>query len=331
MRSVSLTALILALALPLSAGAQLGGIGATGTTDSFTLSIDDQYPAPYSRVAVSISSDSLDLAGASLSVSVGGKEIYKGSARTFAVTLGGSGSITVVKATVVYQGATYSQSLSIQPQDVALVAEPIASVPPLYPGNPSIPMGGNVRLVAVANLRDTNGKTSGAAGYAYSWTVDDTKAFNASGIGKSSIIVAAPLQYRDSKISVDVRSPDGKLVGGTSFTLSAGEPSVRIYENDPLLGIRYEHALTGSYAIKGAESTLYAAPFSFPMTDGAPLVQWYLNGSLAQTGSLITLRPAGSGEGTASLSLTASSGSSDVSQGLSLLFGGAKSTNIFGL
>jgi hypothetical protein len=331
MRSVSFVALTLALVLPMTAGAQFASLDPAAAGDAFTLSVDQQYPAPYSQATLSFLSGTVDITNATLTISVNGKETYKGAVQRLPVTLGGAGSVTVVKATVVYQGATYSKSVSIQPQEVVVIIEPIASVPPLYPGKPSVPPEGGVRLVAIANLRDANGKAGNASTYSYSWTVHGVKNLDSSGIGKSSIIVQSPLPYRDSAVSVDVKSPDGKLVGGTSLTFFTAEPSVRVYENDPLLGIRYDHALNGTYAIRGAESTLYAAPFSFPITNSAPLVQWFLNGSLAQTGKLITLRPAGSGEGSASLSLTTSSGGSSVSQEFSLLFGQEKSTNLFGL
>ena len=111
-------------------------------------------------------------------------------------------------------------------------------------------------------------------------------------------MVDSPLEYRSSSVSVVVQSQDGTLVGGD--TLFAGhwpsDPSVRIYENDPLLGILFDHALSDTYAITGAEDNLYAAPFALPTSSGAPLLQWFLNGDAAQTGDSITLRPTGSGK-----------------------------------
>jgi len=133
-------------------------------------------------------------------------------------------------------------------------------------------------------------------------------------------------------VSVTVSNQDGSLVGGGSLSLSPMEPSVRIYENDPLLGIRYDHALSDRFSIISAESTLFAAPFSLPTTIGTPFIQWFLNGSVAQTGSSITLRPTGSGQGSASLSLTASAGGNTTATAdLSLTFGAATGSNLFGL
>lgn len=332
MRFGLFTTLALVLLLPISTGAQsLGDLGNI-RGEPFTLSVNPQYPAPYSQATVSLLPGSVKFANATLTAFVGGKEIYKGSVRAFSVPLGRAGSVASVRAVVSAGGIPYSRTIQIQPQDVALIAEPVSSAPPLYPGKPFAPIGGDVRVVALANLRDASGRSSSPTTYSYSWTVDGVRIMNASGIGKSSLIVASPLQYRSRTVSVAVTSASGSLAGGASLSLSAEQPLVRIYESDPLLGIRFDRALSGQYRISGAETTLYAAPFSFPTTGGAPRLEWFLNGSPAQTGNAITLRPTGSGKGSASLSLVASVGASlTATANLPLLFGATSGANFFGL
>ena len=332
MRLGLLTAFTLVLILPLAVSARSFADLGVGDTSSFSISATPQYPAPRSQVTLSFLSSSLDLTNATLDVAANGKSVYKGSVRPVAVVLGGTGSITAITATMSFGGATYEQTLRIQPQDVVLVAEPVSSAPALYPGKPFVPLEGSVRIVAMADMKNAEGSPLVPATLSYSWTVDGTRIANSSGIGKATLMVAAPLQYRARDISVAVSSQDGSLAGGASVSLTAREPVVRIYEHDPLLGIRFTRALTGTYAIKSAESTLFAAPFSFPTTRGAPLLQWFLSGSAAQTGNSITLRPTGDGQGSASLSVVASSGDyTTATANLSLLFGDTPSTNLFGL
>lgn len=318
------------LALPFAAMAQSIDGSLEGT--SFTVSVRPQYPAPNSQASISFLSTSLDLTNALLTVSVAGKEIYRGAVQPVGITLGNAGSVANVKVTISSGGVSHSQTIFIQPQDVLLVTEPISSAPPLYPGKPLVPIGGSARVVAMANLRDARGKTIDPANLSYAWTVDNAQIANSSGIGKSAIIVASPLQYRARSVSVAVTSQNGSLVGGASLSLMAQEPTVRLYRNDPLLGIRFDRALSGEYAISDVETALYAAPFSLPTNSGAPLLQWSLNGSPAQTGNSITLRPAGKGQGNASLSLVASAGNSTTATAdLSLIFGKESSFNVFGL
>lgn len=323
----------IALLSPLVSSAQaldIAGIGGGG--EPFTVSVRPQYPAPYSTATVSLLSSAIDLANATMAVSVGGKKIHDGAVRPVAVPLGKAGSVTDVRVTVSSGGASYGRTVSVQPQDVVLVVEPASSAPPLYPGKPPVPLEGKVRIVAMANLANASGASLDPSALAYAWTVGGVRMTNSSGVGKSAIVVASPLQYRASDVSVAVMSRDGSLVGGAELSFMAAEPFVRIYENDSLIGIRSERALSGTYGIKGAESTLYAAPFGLPTADGAPLLKWFLDGAEAQTGNSITLRLSGKGEGRASLSFVVSAGAyASASANLSLSFGGATGSTFFGL
>lgn len=325
LRLLSISAI--ALLLPLTSFAQsIGSVtDALGGTP-FSVSISPDYPTAYSQATLSFLSSSLDLANATMEVLVGTKEIYRGAVHPITVPTGKEGSVTNVKIILSSGGISYTQSVVIQPQDVVLVAEPISSVPPLYPGKPLVPLDGSVRVVAVANFKDAAGKILSPSTLSYSWSVDDTQLATASGIGKTSLMVASPYQYRERTVSVVVRGQSGNLVGGANLSLTAEKSSLRIYQNDPLLGIRFDRALRDTFSLGSTETTFYAAPFSIQISTGVPLVRWFLNGDAAQTGNSITLRPAGDGQGDASLSATSGSATED----LQVSFG-AKSTNFFGL
>lgn len=322
---------LFALAQSLDVGVLDSGIE---NVNPFSISLTPQYPTALSPVTLSFVSSSINLANTTMTVSVKGKQVYQGSVQPVAVMVDKAGSVTPVTVTMKTAGTSYTQSLSLQPQDVSLIAEPLASAPALYPGRPRVPLEGNTRVVAIANIADATGKTIDPTSLSYTWTVEGAEIANSSGIGKTAVIVTSPFQYRLRTVSVLVQSQMGNLVGQASLTLSPEEPSVRLYENDPLLGIRFGRALTGSYTIQGSEASIYAAPFSVPLAGGSPAIQWFLNGGKAQTGNLITLRPSGSGQGNASLSLTASGSAGAIataSTNLSLIFGTASGFNFFGL
>lgn len=324
-RLLSISAIALLLPFTIFAQSIDGITGASGGTP-FTISVRPDYPMAYSQATISLLSSSLDLANATMAVSIGNKEIYKGSVHPLAIPLGKEGSVSSIKITVSSGGVDYTQSIFIQPQDVVLVAEPISFAPPLYPGKPLVPVNGSVRVVAIANFKDAAGKILSPSTLSYSWTVDGAQIANASGIGKTSLVVASPYQYRVRSISVVVRGQSGNLVGDADISLTAENPSLRIYQNDPLFGIRFDHALTKTFVLGSTEATLYAAPFSIQTTSGVPLIRWFLNGAAAQTGNSITLRPTGEGGGNASLSVTSDSATED----LQISFG-TKRTNFFGL
>ena len=320
----------LMLATPLFASAQT--IGSLTSTDPFTLSVTPQYPLPGSHVSISVLSTSINLADATMDVSVAGKSLYRGSVRAVDVPVSGAGTLTTARVTITSNGTSSSQTISVRPEDLVLIAEPLATAPVLYLGKPLEPLGGSVRLVAVAGFKDGSGRALDPAQLSYAWTVDGARQADASGIGKSAIIAASPLQYRVRSVSVLVQSQDGTFVSSAALTLAPSEPSVRIYASDPLLGIRFDHALGSLYSITDAESSLYAALYSFPTGAGTPAITWYLNGTLAQSGTAITLRPTGSGTGSASLSLVAAVADlARATAALSLTFGASAGTNFFGL
>ncbi len=330
MRLSVFAALALTL-LPITASAQ-SLASPLGNTNTFSITVTPQYPAPLGQAVISLLSSELDLTNATVSVSVNGKQIYKGSARPIIVPLGKGGSVSTVLVTVSYGDGQYQESVTIQPQEVSLIAEPVATAPALYLGKPFVPLEGTTRVVAVASLRDAGGKTIDPATLSYAWTVDGAQIAGSSGIGKSAVMVASPLRYRNRQVSVAIQSQDGALVGGAALSLSSEEPRIRIYENNPLLGIRYDHALSNTYAIAESEASLYAAPYSLPKLGRAPVLRWFLNGSPAQTGSSLTLRPAGVGRGTAELSVTASAGTEAIATAaLTISFGSQAGSNFFGL
>ena len=324
-------ALLASLTLFLAPGIALAQLGAP--SEPFTVSVDPLAPAAGGTVTFTPISGDIDIAGATMTVSVNGKQIVSGTAESFSLRVGNAGQTQNVTISMKTPRGSFKQVVSITPQDVALIVEPMASAPLLYPGRPLIPVGGSVRLVAVADMRGANGTQLDPANLAYSWSVDGSGA--GSGVGKRTIILNSPLQYRASDVTVTVTSPDGVLVGTDSVTLTPGEPVLRIYERDPLMGIRFEKALKDTFALLESEATLYVAPFSYPTALSAPSLTWYVSGALAQRGSFITLRPTGTGKGTASLSVTgAQSGSVDAptaSAALSISFGSTKSSGIFGL
>ncbi len=325
--ALAATLTLLTLGLPSAALAQFG----LGPTDPVVITLAPQYPKPGSVVSISAQSGVLDVAASTMTVSVNGKSVYNGPVRTVNTTLAPVGQVTTIKVTLASGSKSYSDTISLKPGDVSLVLEPIATVPAMYPGKPLIPTAGQVRIVAAADLRPAAGTRIDPAMLSYSWAVDGKAVANVSGIGKAAAIVAAPLQYRNQTISVVVKTRDGAITGGDSVVLSSQNPTIRIYKNDPLLGILFEKALVGSYAITGAESTFFAAPYSFSLSSGPPALTWFVNGASSESGSSITLRPEGQGQGSATLSVSAAKSATfeTATAALNLNFGNPSS--FFGL
>ncbi|MDO8624324.1 MAG: hypothetical protein Q7R54_03125 [bacterium] len=319
---------VVGVLLPITAFAQFG----IGSTEALSLVLSPQYPRPGGTVVVTPQSGLLDLANSTMSISVNGKNVYSGNPKAVAVSLLSVGNTTNIIVSVTSGGKLYSKTLSLKPGDVSLIIEPLASAPALYVGKSLVPQSGTVRIVAVADLRTSPTSRSDPDTLSYTWTVGGATLANASGVGQSSIVLPTPLAYRSETISVVVQNRAGTVMGGDEITLSPQNSTMRLYVNDPLQGILFDRALAGSYTITGSETSIIAIPYSLSISRGLPALQWFLNGRAAESGPIITLRPEGSGRGSASLSVTATpaSGAESISAELSLIFGSLGS-NLFGL
>lgn len=315
-----------ALLLPTLAFAQFS----LGTNEPLVIGISPQHPRPGDTVIVTPKSPHIDMKRSTMTLSVGGKLVYSGEVKGVPVTLNASGQATVIAVTVKGDSGSEKATITLRPGDVSLVAEPVSSIPVLYPGKARIPQQGRVRYAAIADFRTSPSARLDPDQLSYSWIVNGTTILNSSGIGKDSIILASPLMYRTEKVSVEVSSRNGSLVASDTLLVTPESPTMRLYVHDPLQGILFDHALGTSHSITGSETTFTAVPFSFSLIGGEPVVNWFLNGTKVETGPNITLRPEGAGQGNASLTATANAGTETGTAALSIIFG-ESATNIFGL
>lgn len=311
------------------------GVGAAaanaqlGSTETLSVTLSPEYPRPYQVVTVSPESNLIDLAASQVVISVNGSVVYQGSGSESAqVAVGGPGQTTTITVRATNNGQVYSKSVEVRPADVALLLEPSASSHPFYKGGSLIATEGRLRLVAVPDLRTAAGVSLNPANLVYTWRNGNQLLTSASGIGKSVLSATAPVRYRDTVISVTVSTQDSSLVAQASAVISPTDPFVRIYENDPLLGPRFERALSGRITLADSEQTYRAVPYHFGTT---PSLTWEVNGTASQVGQDITVRPAGSGRGTALLGVEAvTSAPRQTAEGSVSVLYGQQSTGIFG-
>lgn len=305
-----------------AAHAQLGA-------DPLTIQINPDYPRPFQAITITPDSNLIDLAASEVTITVNGEVVLRGSGRETAVaTVGGAGTVTNIVVTAVNEGQTYTARATVRPADVALVLEPQTTSHPFYEGSPLVGSESRLRIVAIPDLRTAAGAPIAAANLVYTWRNGDQVLQSASGIGKQVLTGVAPVRYRDTTISVTVSTQDQSVVGIGRVIIAPIDPVVRMYENDPLLGPRFETALSRPVTITESEVTYRAVPFHF---GSLPTLTWSVNGTASQAGQDITVRPSGSGRGRAMLSVQATAtqprqaGRAD----LSVLFGTARSS-IFG-
>lgn len=320
-----LLALLLAVAAPVSAQALPG-------SEPLSVVMSPEYPRPYQTFTVAPRSSLIDLASSNVSVSVNGSVVYRGSG-TGAVNIraGALGERTTVVVTVVDpSGKTHTLQSIVRPAEVSLVMEPVSTVHPFYKGGSLVASEGRVRLVAIADLRTDAATRLPASSLVYTWRLGDRVLTDASGIGKSTLIAEAPVRYRNANITVTVTNPQSTLVGEASTVVSAADPFMRIYRNDPLLGPDFDTALSGRYSMADTEATFRAVSYFFAVP---PTLAWSVNNGGGGGDKDITVRATGSGKGAAQLSIAARAAEyyQSAESRLTVEFGAGGGLGFFGL
>lgn len=318
------------LALSLYAYA-VPAIAQTPGPDPLTVSIDPEFPRPFQTVTVTPGSTLIDLSASTVTISVNGTVIGKGSGTTPAqFQTGGPGVRSTITVTAVNNGQTYQKQLAIRPADVSLIVEPISTTHPFYQGAALTASEGQVRLIALPDLRTAAGASIPASSLVYTWKNEDQILQSSSGIGKSVLVATAPVRYRDTTITVTVSSIDNSVVAQASTPISPVAPVARIYQNDPLLGPLFNLALPKSIIMTDAEQAFRGVAYYF---SGTPALNWTVNGTAGEAGKDITVRSTGSGTGSAVVGFAAKQPDTGqlANASMNVQFGAPKSIGIFGL
>ncbi len=325
MRSAALLLLLpLALLAPGPARAQV-----LPSAAELNISLSPEFPHPYDTVTATVSSNQIDLAAAAITISVNGKAVAEGD-RNATFSVGGAGTKTVIAVVAKDSAGTHDASITLHPEDVSVVVEPSSSVPPFYKGARLPASEGNVRLIALADFKTAGGAAIAPSSLVYTWKFGDKLLESSSGIGKSVLTATGPVRYRDADITVTVSTQDKTLAAQESAFVSPVDPVIRIYRNDPLEGIDFSKALSGTLPLMGDEETFRAFPFFYSL---APQITWTLNGTKSGTDPDLTVRTTGASAGSAVVGASAQDPSA-LNNGetrFTVQFGGSRSTGIFGL
>lgn len=316
--------LLFVLGLPLAhAHAQFSA------TDPLSVTIAPDYPRPYETVTITPRSTLIDLSSAVVTVALNGKVVMTGTGvQGVPINVAGPGLKTVVTVTATTGGKTYRKEITIRPADVSLVVEPITTTHPFYQGAAQTAPEGRVRVIALADLRSTQGTRINPASLSYTWRFGNQILESDSGIGRTVLTAAAPMRYRDAQLTVTVTSPDNSIVAQAATVINPTDPIIRIYKTDPLLGPDFDHALTGSYTMSSAEESFRGVAYFFGAT---PTLNWSVNGQGSGGDKDVTVRTTGTTAGTANVALTARNDSvhQSVTNTLRVTFG-SSGTNLFG-
>lgn len=280
--SFSLAALFLASAvLPVFAHAQ----SLPGATEPVTLRLSPSSPRPNSTVTATLESFSVDLSRSDISWYVNGKAVSSGKGST-SITLqsGAPGSLITVSADVsTIDLGMFSIESSFRAADVTLIWKSDASIPPFYRGKALESYGGSFQVTAIPEFFSAAGKRMDPKTLVYTWRKNGVVDSVQSGYGKDSFSGSQSSFVRGGdEISVSVSNTDGGLSASRSVTVSPVVPEIIFYEESPLYGPDFEHALQESLTLIDEEVTLRGELFNASVVSPANSFpfNWTMNDAL---------------------------------------------------
>lgn len=271
------------------------------------ISSQPKYPRPNQSVVVSLASFSTDLNRAQISWYVNGLLAESGSGLlSITTTAGGSGKTTTVSADITTaEGALVTKTLSFRPSELDLVWEAESYTPPFYRGKALYPLQGDVRIVALPHMLDDSGSPIPAHTLIYTWKQDGTVLGSKSGYGRNALRVAGSVLGRQIQVTATAETSDNTHTATKTIIIPTATPRVVFYETHPLLGTRFERALSGTVPLTENEMRISAVPYFFSggVVD-ALRYSWRLGGNaISETGNEIIVRHENGAQGTTAVSV----------------------------
>ena len=273
------------------------------------IQVSPESPRPGQTVTISLQSYTTDLNRADIQWRIDGKPLRSGIGVTHTtIQMGVFGTVARVSIAVkTSEGTSFSKEIVLRPTEVDIVWETKSYTPPWYKGKALAAAGSSVTVSAFARLLASNGQTISPKELVYQWRQDGKTLGNLSGYGKSTITIPGP-RFEATVISVTVSNYGNTVQGMGGVTIQPETPKVLVYEDNPLLGVRYEAAIQNSFSLTGSETRVSAQPYFFAVSnrnDPALEYQWEVNGEEVASGdtpSSLVLRP-GSGSGFAKIAV----------------------------
>lgn len=271
------------------------------------LTLDPQFPTPYSSVVVSIDDYSVDTTGATISWYVDGVEqTASRNERSIKIGTSAPGAERVVRVVAARSGGlTLSSTRSIFPTSVDIITEANTYTPQFYEGRPLSSRNSSVRAISVIN----DGTSKSPSAYTYKWTLDGTVLFGGPSKGKNIIDISLST-FGDGELSVEVTDDFGNSIGRGNAQITPVEPQIHFYEYSPLRGLSLREAKS-PFTFVSDEVTLFGEPYylNSPMRIDRATFSWKVGGLPVQSDthaphSILLQRTGDAGESVIEYSVT---------------------------
>lgn len=287
---------------PVGALAQFAPLGGP----DLSLIVTPENPSAGETIVLSAKSTLLDLSQSHITWYINGNIVDHGIGLvSISARAGNLGSSTEVSVAATGPEGSVSASATIRPATLDLLWEAHSFTPPLFRGRMLPSASSQVRFEAVPQfVRD--GVPILTREITFIWKKNGAILKSISGRGSSSALLEmSPFGDRDT-VSVEATTQDG-FRATASVTLPVTEPSIVLYEDNPLFGVLYNRAFPTQSSLQERGVTIAAVPYYAPI--GAFEWNWSVNGKPVKNNparpEAITIN-AGSSDGLAAIELALS-------------------------
>lgn len=259
-------------------------IGSTGVQEQISFSITPSVPRPNQLVTAKINSYSSDLNTLQISWYLNGVLIKKEiGAVNQQFQVGDIGQQTKLKIVILKSnGTTLEKNYSFRPAEVDLIVEAQTFTPPFYEGSAYYVKQASVKVSAMPQVLDKNGRYINPKNLSYKWYLDGSAVQEASGYGKQTFSYTSPLLSKDFRVGVDISTIEDGSVANETVAISPKNPEALFYEKSPTLGTLYNKLISNSFTLIGNEVEFEIIPFGFNKSSffrGSNIYDWKLNNS----------------------------------------------------
>lgn len=278
---------------------------------TISISTTPKIPGPLEVVTFEVKSYSVDLDRSEISWSVNGKSGLSGlGEKKFTAKAGPAGSTTTISVIITMPNLQKIEKIVLlQPVSIDLLVQSANGyVPPFYEGRALPTRESTMRIVALPAVKNASGKTLVPADFVFTWKRNDKTIQTSSGYGKNTLIFKKNYLDPNESVTVSAEGVKENYAVEKAVSLPTYNPKILFYEHDPLRGMRFDQAITGSFSLGKEEKSLIAIPYFFSTSDAvAPILsyEWRLSNKALPTPDIknILSLKSGGAKGSAPLTL----------------------------
>ncbi len=250
---------------------------------SINVDIAPINPNPGENTTITLSSYATNLDTVNISWFVNGKKTSADTGmKSFSIVAPSAGTETTVRAVVSMTDGDIEKKIVIRPSTLVLLWQAIDSyVPPFYKGKALPTPDSQIKVVAMPEAKNKTGLVN-PKNLIYTWKKNYSNDATSSGYGKNALTFVNDYLEDLDTISVNAATTDGQYSSNASINITASDPKISFYKNDPALGILWNQALHNGHKIQGDEIIVGEPYFISPknLTSNNLIWNWFINNNL---------------------------------------------------